>query len=145
MALKLTLKPHEKFVINGAVVANGDRRSSVVVHNKSSILRERDIMQVDEIDTPVKRVYFAIMSMYLDEKQYNACYDEFALRMSELLGVITDPTAVATCLAISKEVMGHQYYRALMLCKKLLRFEKERLAYEPAGVSKDSADHRNDA
>ena len=141
MALKLTLKPHEKFVINGAVVANGDRRSSVVIHNKSAILRERDIMQVDDIDTPVKRIYFAIMSMYLDEKQYSTFYDEFALRMSEFLGAITDPTAVTTCLAISKEVMGRQYYRALMLCKKLLQFENERLAYEPGGLSEDSSDH----
>ena len=145
MALKLTLKPHEKFVINGAVVANGDRRSSVVIHNKSAILRERDIMQADEIDTPVKRIYFAIMSMYLDEKQYNTFYDEFALRMSEFLGAITDATAVTTCLAISKEVMGRQYYRALMLCKKLLQFENERPVYEPAGVSENTADHRNDA
>ena len=141
MALKLTLKPHEKFVINGAVIANGDRRSSVVIHNKSAILRERDIMQADEIDTPVKRIYFAIMSMYLDEKQYCTFYDEFALRMSEFLGAITDPTAVTTCLAISKEVMGRQYYRALMLCKKLIQFENERLAYEPGGLSEDSSDH----
>ena len=40
MALKVTLKPGEKFVINGAVIVNGDRRSSLVIQNKVSILRE---------------------------------------------------------------------------------------------------------
>ena len=45
MALKLTLKPGERFVVNGAVIANGDRRSSLILHNKAAILREKDIMQ----------------------------------------------------------------------------------------------------
>ncbi len=44
MALKLTLSPSEKLVVNGAVIQNGDRRASVVVQNKASILREKDIL-----------------------------------------------------------------------------------------------------
>jgi flagellar protein FlbT len=31
MALKLTLKPGEKFIINGAVVQNSDRRTTLVI------------------------------------------------------------------------------------------------------------------
>ncbi len=139
MALKLTLKPGEKFVINGAVIANGDRRNSVVVHNKVSILREKDIMQLEEVDTPVKRIYFAIMSMYLDQRSYATFYEEFALRMSEFMGAITNDLAKATCLAISKQVMDRHYYAALMHCKKLLQFERERLEYEPSGVSASAA------
>ena len=46
MPLKLSLKPGEKFVINGAVVANGDKRSTLVVQNQAAILREKDILQV---------------------------------------------------------------------------------------------------
>ena len=68
MALKVTLKPGEKFVINGAVVVNGDRRSNLVIQNRVSILREKDIMLPQDADTPVKRIYFAIMMMYLDGK-----------------------------------------------------------------------------
>ena len=48
MPLKLSLKPGEKFVLNGAVVQNGDRRSSLLLQNKASVLREKDIMQADE-------------------------------------------------------------------------------------------------
>ena len=48
MALKITLKPSEKFVINGAVVVNGDRRTSLLIQNKASILREKDVLQPDE-------------------------------------------------------------------------------------------------
>ncbi|MFN9357685.1 MAG: flagellar biosynthesis repressor FlbT, partial [Alphaproteobacteria bacterium] len=42
MPLKLSLKPGEKFVCNGAVLTNGDRRVSLVIENKASILRDKD-------------------------------------------------------------------------------------------------------
>ena len=51
MPLKLSLKPGEKFVLNGAVVQNGDRRSALLLQNKASVLREKDIMQADEATT----------------------------------------------------------------------------------------------
>ena len=35
MPLKLSLKPGEKFVLNGAVLANGDKRTSLVIQNKA--------------------------------------------------------------------------------------------------------------
>ena len=66
MALKLTLKPGEKFVINGAVIVNGERRSHLI-QNKVSMLREKDVMQQSEANTPVKHIYFAIQMLYLDE------------------------------------------------------------------------------
>ncbi len=129
MALKLTLKPGEKLVINGAVITNGDRRASLIIQNKVSVLREKDIMQADEVNTPVRRVYFPIMLMYLDEAKAGEYYDEFVVRMTELMGAIEDPDALAKCLAISRDVMNRNYYRALMTTKKLFAFEKERLEY----------------
>src|SRR5205085_7430048 len=52
MPLKLSLKPGEKFVLNGAVLANGDKRTSLVIQNKACVLREKDIMQPDAATTP---------------------------------------------------------------------------------------------
>ena len=51
--LNLTLKPGEKFVINGAVVVNADRRTSLLIQNKVSILREKDVMLPGEANTPL--------------------------------------------------------------------------------------------
>jgi flagellar protein FlbT len=50
MALKISLKPGEKFVVNGAVIANGDRRANLIIQNKVSILREKDILQAEEVN-----------------------------------------------------------------------------------------------
>ncbi len=127
MALKLSLKPDEKLVINGAVIANADRRATLIVHNKASILREKDIMQEDEVDSPSKRIYFPIMLMYMDQKKTEKYYNEFMRRMTEFMSVITTPEAIEICVKISKDVMDKNFYRALMNCKKLVAFEASRL------------------
>lgn len=135
MPLKLSLKPHEKFVVNGVVITNGDNRSSLVVHNKASILREKDILQPDEADTPVKRVYFPVMMMYLEPESADRYHGEFADRLGELMDVIENGDALSSCVAISKDVLAGDYYKALNRVRKLFDFEQERLAYVPESVS----------
>ena len=135
MPLKLSLKPGEKFVLNGAVVQNGDRRGVLVLQNKASVLREKDIMQQDEAVTPSRRIYFPLMMMYLDEAGAERYYDEFVRRMSEFMGAIGNPEVLANCVAISKHCLEREYYKALMLCRKLIEYEDERLGHVPAGVS----------
>ena len=127
MALKLSLKPDEKLVINGAVIANADRRATLIVHNKASILREKDILQEEDINTPAKRIYFPIMLMYMDQGDTDKYYEEFVLRMTEFMNAISTPSAVDNCVKISRDVMDRNFYRALINCKKLIAFEQERI------------------
>jgi flagellar protein FlbT len=127
--LKLSLKPGEKFVLNGAVVQNGDRRGVLVLQNKASVLREKDIMQLDEATTPARRIYFPVMMMYLDEAGAERQYDEFATRLTEFMGVVRNPDVLSDCIAISKHVMAREYYKALMLSRKLIEYEDQRLGH----------------
>lgn len=125
MPLKLSLKPGEKFVLNGAVVQNGDRRGVLVLQNKASVLREKDIMQEAEVTTPARRIYFPIMMMYLDESLAPKLYDEFARRLSEFMGATRNPEALADCVAASRHVMAREYYKALMSARKLVDYEEK--------------------
>ena len=127
MPLKLSLRPGKKFVLNGAVVQNGDRRGTLVLQNKASVLREKDIMQVEEAATPSRRIYFPIMMMYLDEISASDFHDEFILRLSEFMSVISNKDIIDTCINISKFVISGEYYKALMLSRKLMTYEDERL------------------
>ena len=135
MPLKLSLKPGERFVLNGAVVQNGDRRSVLVLQNKASVLREKDIMQPDDVQTPARRIYFPVMMMYLDEGNAEKFYDEFVRRLTEFMSVIANPSVLADCVNISKFCMAREYYRALMTCRKLIEYEDERLGNVPTGLS----------
>ncbi|MBW8892334.1 MAG: flagellar biosynthesis repressor FlbT [Burkholderiales bacterium] len=127
--MKLSLKPGEKFVLNGAVVQNGDRRGVLVLQNKASVLREKDIMQPDEATTPARRIYFPVMMMYLDEASAERQYEEFATRLTEFMGVVRNPDVLSDCIAISKHVMAREYYKALMLSRKLIEYEDQRLGH----------------
>ena len=141
MPLKLSLKPGEKFVLNGAVLANGDKRTSLVLQNKACVLREKDIMQPENATTPARRIYFPIMMMYLAPEDSELYYNDFALRMTEFMGAIRNRTALATCVEISRDVMAGTYYKALMACKKLFEFEGERLSYDSQSLSKRASNY----
>ncbi|MCC5995229.1 MAG: flagellar biosynthesis repressor FlbT [Oceanicaulis sp.] len=127
MPLKLSLKPGERFVLNGAVVENGDRRATLMLQNKASVLREKDIMQEHEADTPAKRIYFPVMMMYLSASTEDGMYDAFVVRMTEFMGAVTNPDILQQCVEVSRDVMGGEYYKALLRCRKLIAYEAERL------------------
>jgi flagellar protein FlbT len=134
MPLKLSLKPGEKFVLNGAVVENGDRRATMILQNRASVLREKDIMQEGEVNSPAKRIYFPVMMMYLDQGRDGPFYDEFVLRMTEFMGAIRNPEILAECVAVSRDVMSEEYYKALIRCRTLIAYEGERLGDVATGV-----------
>jgi flagellar biosynthesis repressor protein FlbT len=142
MPLKLSLKPGERFVVNGAVLQNGDRRAVLLLQNKASILREKDIIHPEEVDTPAKRIYFPIMMMYLEPEKARETYDEFVLRMNEFMGAIRRPEILRECVSISRDVMAGDNYKALTRCRKLLTYEQELLGHVHPGVSEDGDESR---
>lgn len=123
MALKISLKPGEKFVVNGAVLTNGDRRSTFVIQNKVSILRERDIMTEDAANTPARRIYFTVMLSYLDSERGQSYYQSFVERMTEFMGAIENPEIKLLCVQVSMDMMKGEYYRALTGCRKIVDYE----------------------
>ena len=129
MPLKLTLKPRERFVLNGGVLVNGDRRSDLIVENQVSLLRERDVLKPDEADTPMKRIYFTIMMMYMDGGLEGDYYDQFSELMTDFMCAVTTKEVVQKCHRILDDVHEQRFYTAMMMSKSLLPFEKERLEY----------------
>jgi len=59
--LLLTLAPGETFIVNGALLENGDRPSRIrIKDNDARVLRCSDAIRPEEANTPVKQVYYAI-------------------------------------------------------------------------------------
>ena len=57
--LVLKLGPHERIMINGVVMENGDRRARLnVLTPEANVLRLRDAIHPDEVNTPVRRVCY---------------------------------------------------------------------------------------
>lgn len=137
MPLKLSLRPGERFVLNGAVVENGDRRSTLVLQNRAAVLREKDIMQSEDVTTPARHVYFPVMMMYLDGDKNGKFYDEFVLRMTEFMRVIQNPKVLSICVNINRDIMANDYYKALNKCRELIEYEAERLNHVHSDLSEE--------
>ena len=131
MPLKLTLKPNEKILIGTAVIMNAGQKAELIIQNTVPVLRERDIITEDKADTLVKKIYFIILSMYVDPKNesgYNSIY--FKL-VKELFNACPDQVVLALVMEISQKILEGNHYQALKACRKLLNFEAELMANVP--------------
>lgn len=55
--LFMKLEPYERFFVNGALIANGDRRSTLnVIENTSVVMRERTLVTPDIVETDLGRL-----------------------------------------------------------------------------------------
>lgn len=120
MPLKLSLKPGETFVVNGAVVRNGDRRGVLLLETQARVLREKDILHPSDATTPAGRAYFAVMQMYLLGEVDGPAYAQAAEAIAALLAACETEEDRQTVLEISADVASSNLYRALSRCRKLM-------------------------
>lgn len=128
MPLKLSLKPGETFVVNGAVVRNGERRGVLLLENRARVLREKDILHPDSATTPARRAYFAIMQMYLLGEIDGPAYAQAAESMAALMATASSEEDRSLVLDISADVAATNLYRALSKCRKWMATEAEAAA-----------------
>ncbi len=131
MPLKIDLKAGEKFIINGAVLTVGKDGRSLVLETDAMLLRDRDVMQPEEADTPAKRIYFHIMLMYIDPEN-RAVYQPVYERLVNELATGTSLEEIRTALGhISRDVERGLFYRALKTCKAIIAVESEIMRIPP--------------
>lgn len=126
--LVLKLGPHERVLINGAVIENGDKRSRLSVMTPNAhILRLKDAIHPGEATTPVRRVcYMAQLVLSGD-----AAAEEMRLpvlrAIEQLSQILTDPDSRAQLALASKAIMGADFYPALKALRSLLPREERLL------------------
>ena len=123
MALKITLKPHEKMIIGGAVVTNGPGRCELLIENTVPILRRKDIMSSREANTPARRIYFAIQLMYVDEQNLALHHKNYWQLVQDFIEAA--PSILPLIDQISNHILKSQYYPALKAAKNLIEYEQE--------------------
>ena len=121
MPLKLSLKPSEAVVVNGAVVRNGERRGTLLLETKARILRERDIMYPENVGNVFDATYFTVMQIYLTGETEGPLYDACISALADLMEITADPEMKQEALSISRWLASGQTYKALGACKKIIR------------------------
>ena len=123
MALKITLKPHEKMILGGAVITNGANKCEFIVENKVSILRQNNIMSPEEASSPAKRIYLAVQLMYVDPAQLKTHHKLYWQLVKGFIEAA--PSSLELIDRINEFIFNDQYYDALKFAKKLIEFEQE--------------------
>ncbi|MCB9978314.1 MAG: flagellar biosynthesis repressor FlbT [Rhodospirillales bacterium] len=123
MALVIDLKPGEKILIGAAVITNDDqRRIRLHIAGDAPILREKDVMQENEADTPCRKIYFLIQCMYLarNPREHHESYFSMLREIQEAA-----PSTAFFFLKINEKIIEGSYYKALKEARDLIDHERE--------------------
>lgn len=144
MGLKVELKPGERFIVGDSVITNDDQRTRLVIEGDAPILREKDILTVEEADTPCKKIYLLVQMMYLarDPSQHHELY--FNL-VREVLAAA--PSTRPYFNSINNHILTGMLYKALKETHRLIEYEKELLDHAQGNPSlrQNRADDRESA
>ena len=125
MPLRLELKPYERLIINGALIRNGDRRSTFLIETQCKFLRESEIITESEADTACKQIHLTLTVIYLADDPASGI-DLFFQQAAELIRLV--PAAAPQIAAIAEAVEAGTFYPAIKLGRKLVEWESAALA-----------------
>ena len=127
MPLKLSLPRGEKLVVNGAVIKNDGPDVNLVFENQAHILRQKDIMTLEEATSPARRVYLAIQCAYMLPERRDEHLEDFRSLIGEFAAAA--PSAQTIVDKIINLVEAEDLYGALKACRDLIKYEAEILQH----------------
>jgi len=127
--LMISLRPNEKFLVNGALLSNGPKRGQICVEGENiNILRLCDAIHPNDVNSPVSRLYFRVQTVLSGDSKVEDSDDRIKDEFAALIHVF-EKTALHKTLSIGLEAWNSgRIYSALCRLKPLLAVEKEMLA-----------------
>ena len=127
--LVLKLGPHERVLINGAVIENGEKRSRLAITTpNANILRLRDAIHPEQVNTPVRRVCYIAQLVLTGDADAEEAKLQLLRGIEQLSQVLTDYDSRTQLTLASRAVMEDQHYQALKALRALLPREERLLA-----------------
>lgn len=127
--LVLKLGPHERVLINGVVIENGEKRSRLAIMTpNANILRLRDAIHPEAVNTPVRRVCYIAQLVLTGDADAEEAKLQLLRGIEQLSQVLTDYDSRTQLTAASRAVMENQHYQALKSLRALLPREERLFA-----------------
>lgn len=127
--LVLKLGPHERVLINGAVIENGDKRSRLAIMTpNANILRLRDAIHPEEVNTPVRRVCYIAQNVLSGDVSAEDARLQLLRGIEQLSQVLTDFDSRTLLSQATSLVLENQHYQALKALRSLLPREERLFA-----------------
>jgi flagellar biosynthesis repressor protein FlbT len=127
--LILKLAPHERVLINGAVIENGDKRSRFsIITPGAHILRLRDAIHPEEANTPVRRVCYIAQMVLSGDADPKEARPQLLRGIEQLSQVFTDPDSRTILTRATDAVRAEEHYQAMRALRALLPREERLMA-----------------
>jgi flagellar protein FlbT len=127
--LVLKLNPKERVLVNGAVIENGDRRSRLsILTPNANILRLRDALRPDEVNTPVRRVCYIAQLVLSGDVDVDRAKIQILRGIEQLSQALLDSDSRGQLSAATDATTQNDFYRALKSLRSLLPREARLLA-----------------
>ncbi|WP_413876671.1 flagellar biosynthesis repressor FlbT [Albidovulum sp.] len=127
--LVLKLAPCERVLINGAVIENGDKRSRLAILTPNAhILRLRDAIHPEQVNTPVRRVCYIAQLVLSGDADPKEARHQIIRGIEQLSQVFTDHDSRLQLTTATEAVLGEQFYQAMKSLRALLPREARLLA-----------------
>lgn len=127
--LVLKLAPQERVLINGAVIENHHRRTRLAIKTPgANVLRLRDAIHPDEVNTPVRRVCYIAQLILSGDVTPDDGQLQLLRGIEQLSQVLTDPDSRARLTAASQALLADNHYQVLRALRALLPREARLLA-----------------
>lgn len=133
--LVLKIAPGERFIINGAVLENGDKSARIRVTEKDvRVLRCRDALKFEDVDTPVKQIYYAVQLLITGDLEPSDTIPAINLECSKLIDVFL--TVDEQLIPVLRSMVNcGNYYSALRHLRQILAVESELMtSFENSGT-----------
>lgn len=123
--LVLKLRPSERILINGVVIENGDRRTKLnVLTSDAHVLRLRDAIHPDEVNTPVRRVCYIAQMVLAGEADPKDGRRQLLTGIEQLSQVFRDSDSRSKLNLATESVVSSKFYPALKALRGLLAREQ---------------------
>jgi len=129
--LVLKIAPGERFIVNGALLENGDKPARIRISDGNvRVLRCRDALRPEEVDTPVKRIYFAIQLLITGDLDVAEAVPAIDAECAALLDIFR-PIDAELIPTLRSMLNRGNHYSALCHLREILTIEAGLLTRSP--------------
>jgi flagellar biosynthesis repressor protein FlbT len=143
MPLKLKLAANERLIVNGAVMINGGNRTTLIIRNFAHIMREKDVLQEPDANTPTKRLYFLIQAMLMQPPPPADLVKSYRLAYSQLCDAYVRSDNLTLLAEVDRLVDIGDCYKAMTRLHPLIAYEAELLQVPPQQWRRQGQPERN--
>jgi flagellar protein FlbT len=122
--LKISLKPHEKIYVNGAVI-RVDRKVTFEFLNDVQFLLENHVLQPEDASTPLRQLYFIVQVMLMNPDGAGQAREMFRRSLQLLLNTFGNEEIRSALKDIDRLVGEDHVFEALKAIRALYKREEE--------------------